>query len=69
MLRSSFLFRGEVPKAKGEDFNSNRSKPLKNIFITSFLQKRRARRAFKKSSRKKLKIGPIEPLAFSKANK
>jgi hypothetical protein len=37
ILRSSFLFGGEVPKAKGEDSNSNRSKPLENVFIASSL--------------------------------
>jgi len=33
------------------------------------LQKRKARKASKKSPRKKLKIGPTEPLAFSKSNR
>jgi hypothetical protein len=37
MLRSSFLFRGEVPKAKGEDSDSNGSKSSENVFITSSL--------------------------------
>jgi hypothetical protein len=37
MLYSLFLFRGKVPKAKGEDSNSNGSKPLENVFITSSL--------------------------------
>ena len=32
-------------------------------------QKYRARKAFKKSLKKKLKIGPVEFLAFSKANR
>ena len=36
ILRNSFLFRGKVPKAKGEDFKSNRSTSLEDAFITSF---------------------------------
>ena len=67
ILRSIFLFRGKVPKAKGEDSKSNRSS--EDAFITSFLQKRKAGKASKKSPRKKLKIGPTEPLASSKVNK
>ena len=67
ILCNIFLFRGKVPKAKEEDSKSNRS--LEDAFITSFPQKRKARKASKKSPRKKLKIGPIEPLAFSKANR
>jgi hypothetical protein len=35
ILRSMFLFRGKVSKAKGEDFKSDRS--LEDAFITSFL--------------------------------
>ena len=58
ILRSLFLFRGKVPKAKGKDSKSNRSKSLKDNLITSSLQKYRVRKAFKKSLRKKLKIGP-----------
>ena len=69
MLRNLFLFRGKVLKAKGEDSKSNRSTSLEDIFITSSLQKRRARKASKKSPRKKLKIGSIEPLASSKVNR
>ena len=42
---------------------------LEDNLIASSLQKRRAKKAFKKSLKKKLKIGPIEPLAFSKANR
>ena len=69
MLRSAFLFRGKVPKANKEDSKSNKSTSLEDIFITSSLQKCRARKASKKSPKKKLKIGPIKPLAFSKANR
>jgi hypothetical protein len=67
ILRSMFLFGSKVPKAKGKDSKSNRS--LEDTFITSFLQKYKARKASKKSPRKKLKMGPIEPLASSKVNK
>ena len=42
---------------------------LKDYFIANSPQKYRAGKAFKKSPRKKLKIGPIEPLSSSKANK
>ena len=69
MLRSLFLFRGKVFKANREDFKSNKSTSLEDVFITSSLQKRKAQKASKKSPRKKLKIGPIEPLASSKVNK
>ena len=69
MLRNSFLFRGKVPKAKGEDSKSNRSTSLEDISITGSPQKRRAKKASKKSPRKKLKIGPTEPLASSKVNR
>jgi hypothetical protein len=69
MLCSSFLFRGKVPKAKGEDLVSNKSTSLEDILITSSPQKRRARKVSKKSPRKKLKIRPTEPLAFSKVNR
>jgi len=69
MLRSIFLFRGKVPKANKEDSKFNKSTSLEDVFITSFSQKYKARKASKKSPRKKLKIGPAEPLAFSKANR
>ena len=42
---------------------------LKDNFVTNSLQKCKAGKAFKKSLRKKLKIGPIELLAFSRANR
>ena len=35
MLRSSFLFRGKVPKAKGEDLESNKSTSLEDVLVTS----------------------------------
>ena len=76
MLRSLFLFRGKIPKANREDSKSNRedsksnkSTSLEDVFVTSSLQKRKAQKASKKSPRKKLKIGPTEPLASSKANR
>jgi len=69
ILRNLFLFRGKVPKANKEDSKFNKSTSLEDIFIASSSQKRRARKASKKSPRKKLKIGPTEPLASSKANK
>jgi len=56
MLYSVFLFRGKVPKANKEDFKSNKSISLEDIFITSSLHKYRARKASKKSPKKKLKI-------------
>ena len=69
MLYSLFLFRGKVPKANRENSKSNKSMSLEDVFITSSLQKRKARKASKKSLRKKLKIEPTEPLAFSKSNR
>ena len=42
---------------------------LKDNLVASSLQKCRAKKASKKSLRKKLKIGFAEPLAFSKANR
>jgi len=69
MLRNLFLFRGKVPKANREDSKSNKSTSLEDVFIASSLQKRKAGKAFKKSPKKKLKIGPVESLASSKANR
>jgi len=37
MLYSSFLFRGKVPKTKGEDLESDKSTSLKNAFAASSL--------------------------------
>jgi len=42
---------------------------LEDNLIASSPQKYRARKASKKSLKKKLKIGPIKPLAFSRANR
>jgi len=69
MLCNLFLFRGKVAKANKEDSKSNKSTSLEDVFVASSSQKRRAGKASKKSPRKKLKIGPIEPLASSKANR
>ena len=56
-------------KAKGKDLESNKSISLEDILIASSPQKHRARKASKKSPKKKLKIGPAEPLASSKINR
>ena len=69
ILYSLFLFKSKVPKANKKDFEFNKFISLKDIFITGFLQKCKTRKAFKKSFKKKLNIGLIEPLIFSKANK
>ena len=37
MLRSLFLFRGKVPKAKGKNSKSNRSTSLEDNFVASSL--------------------------------
>ena len=41
-----------MPEAKKEDFKSNKSISLKNIFAASFPQKHKTRKAFKKSPKK-----------------
>jgi len=69
MLRSSFLFGGKVPKAQGEDSKSDKSTSLEDDLVASSPRKRRARKASKKSLRKKPKIEPAEPLASSRANR
>ena len=69
MLHTLFLFGGKIPKANKEDSKSNKSTSLEDVFVASSLQKRKAGKASKKSPRKKLKIGPMEPLASNKANK
>ena len=69
ILRNLFLFRGKVFKANREDSKSNKSTSLEDVFIASSSQKRKAGKAFKKSPKKKLKIGPAEPLASGKANR
>ena len=69
ILRSSFLFKNKIFKTKGEDLEFNKPTSLKNILTISSLQKRKARKVFKKYPKKKLKTGPIESLVFNKANK
>jgi len=69
MLCNAFLFRGKVPKANKEDSKSNKSTSLEDDLIAGSLRKRRARKASKKSLRKKPKIGPAEPLASSRASR
>jgi len=69
MLCSLFLFRGKVPRAQEEDSKSNKSTSLEDDLVACSPQKRRAEKAFRKSLRKKLKIGPAEPLASSRANR
>ena len=55
ILCNLFLFKGKVPKVQGEDSKFNKSISLKDDLVISSLQKRRARKASKKSLRKKLK--------------
>ena len=69
ILYSLFLFRGKVSKANKKDFKFNKSIFLKDVFVANFLQKYKVKKAFKKSSKKKLNIGPTELLVFSKANR
>lgn len=69
MLRSSFLFGGKVPDAQGEDSESDESTSSEDDLVARSPQKRRAGKASKKSPRKKLKIGPAEPQASSRANR
>jgi hypothetical protein len=69
MLRSSFLFGGKVPRAQGEDSESDESMFSEDDFVAGSPQKRSAGKASKKSPRKKLKIGPAEPLTPGRANR
>ena len=69
ILYSLFLFGGKVSKANKKDFKFNKSIFLEDVFVANFLQKYKVRKAFKKSSKKKLNIGPTELLVFSKANR
>ena len=69
ILYNLFLFRGKVPKIQREDSKSNKFRSLEDDFVINSPQKCRARKASKKSPKKKLKIGPTEPLASNKANK
>ena len=66
MLYSLFIFRGKVPEAKRKDFKFNGFMSLKDIFTANSPQKYKTGKAFKKSPKKKLKIGL---LAFSGANR
>ena len=68
-LYSLFIFKDKVFKAKREDSKFNRFIFLEDNLVVSSLQKYRARKASKKSLRKKLKIGLTEPLVFNKANR
>ena len=63
------MFKGKVPKAKREDFKSNRSTPLADIFVISSPLKYKARKAFKKFHKNKLKIETIKLLAFNKTKR
>ena len=66
MLYSLFIFKGKVLKAKREDSKFNRFIFLEDIFAINSPQKYKAGKAFKKSPKKKLKIGL---LASSGANR
>ena len=69
MLCSLFMFRGKVLEVKREDFESDGFMSLKDVIVTGFPQKCRARKTSKKSFKKKLKIGPVKPLASGGANR
>ena len=63
------MFRSKVPKAKREDFKFNRFTSLVDIFVINSPLKYKARKAFKKFFRKKLKIEAVEPLTFNKTKR
>ena len=65
-LYSLFIFKGKVPKAKRKDSKFNKFISLKDVFAANSPQKYKAGKAFKKSPKKKLKIGP---LASNRANR
>ena len=69
LLGSLYLFKSKVPKVKREDFKSNKSTPLVDIFIINSLLKYKARKAFKKFLKNKLKIEAVKLLAFNKAKR
>jgi hypothetical protein len=69
ILGSLYLFRGKIPEAKKEDFKSNRSTSLVDIFVINSPLKYKAGKAFKLFFNKKLKIKSIKPLAFNRAKK
>ena len=58
-----------MPKTKREDFKSNKSTPLADIFVINSPLKHKAKKAFKKFLRNKLKIKAIKPLAFNRAKR
>ena len=62
MLYRLFIFKSKIPKAKREDFKFNRSIFLKNVFAINSPQKYKTGKAFKKSPKKKLKIGGLRNL-------
>ena len=63
------MFKSKVPKAKREDFKSNGSTPLVDIFVISSPLKYKAGKAFKKFLKNKLKIKAVKLLTFNKAKK
>ena len=69
MLYNLFLLRGKVPEAKGEDLEFNKFILLEDNLVINSLQKCKARKASKKYLKKKLKIKPIKPLTFNRANR
>ena len=69
ILGSLYLFKSKIPKIKREDFKSNGSTPLADIFVINSPLKCKAKKAFKKFLRNKLKIKAIKPLAFNKTKK
>ena len=69
ILGSLYLFKGKIPKATREDFKFNKSISLVNIFVINSLLKYKARKAFKKFLKKKLKIEAIEPLTFNRTKR
>ena len=64
MLYSLFLFRGKVLKANRENSKFNKSTSLEDIFITSSLQKRKAKKASKKSPKKEAKNRTYRTFSF-----
>ena len=69
ILHSLFLFGGNIPEAKREDFKSDKSMSSADIFITNSPLKHKTRKAFKKSHKKKLKIEAMEPLTSNKTKR
>ena len=69
MLYNLFLFKGKVFKVQGEDSKFNKFISLEDDPVANSLQKYRAKKAFKKSLKKKLEMKPAELLAFNKTNR